>query len=184
MRILLIAFILVAGCSQKKGIPPENLLSPLLISPYLETVDRVNLASYTGTWYEIASFPQFFSENCYCTQADYSGIDAQTIGVRNSCRTGSTTGSVSEITGRAYVDPGSNGARLAVEFFPGFRAPYYILAVDETSYSLVGDPRRASLFVLSRARTMTAERYAALVERARVLGFNVNALRTVNQTCI
>jgi apolipoprotein D and lipocalin family protein len=38
--------------------------------PQLQTVQRVDLGRYVGTWYEIASFPQSFQRGCTASQRD------------------------------------------------------------------------------------------------------------------
>ena len=40
--------------------------------PPLQTVAKVDLQRYLGTWYEIASFPQSFQKGCTGTTATYS----------------------------------------------------------------------------------------------------------------
>ena len=49
------------------------------------TVSQVNLQRYMGTWYEIASFPNFFQRGCKCTSATYGLKDDGTVTVHNKC---------------------------------------------------------------------------------------------------
>jgi lipocalin len=37
-----------------------------------QTVSFVNVAQYTGKWYEIAAIPQWFQKGCNCTTAKYT----------------------------------------------------------------------------------------------------------------
>ena len=37
-----------------------------------QTVDRVDLSRYQGTWYELARLPMFFQRNCAQSEAHYS----------------------------------------------------------------------------------------------------------------
>jgi apolipoprotein D and lipocalin family protein len=59
------------------------------------------------------------------------------------------------------------------------QAPYWILDVDESSYSLVGSPDRQYLWVLSRTPTMDPALLAQLVEKARQMRYPVERLQLV-----
>lgn len=53
----------MAGCAStttRRGLPP------------LATVAHVDLARYSGTWFEIASFPQRFQAGCVASRAEYT----------------------------------------------------------------------------------------------------------------
>ena len=55
----------------------------------VETVPRVDLPRYLGTWYEVARLPQFFQRHCLGdVTAQYSPREDGRIGVLNRCRTG------------------------------------------------------------------------------------------------
>ncbi len=54
--------------------------------PPLQTVSKVDLSRYTGTWFEIASYPQRFQKGCTGTTATYTLRDDGEIGVVNRCR--------------------------------------------------------------------------------------------------
>ncbi|MHB9142769.1 MAG: lipocalin family protein, partial [Paludibacter sp.] len=41
----------------------------------LSTVASVDLKRYSGTWYEIASYPQFFERGCSNVRATYTAKD-------------------------------------------------------------------------------------------------------------
>jgi|GEM_PF-1136667 len=75
---------IASGCAttttERLGLPP------------LQTVAKVDLSRYTGTWYEIASYPQRFQKGCTGTTATYTLRDDGEIGVVNRCRKGSLDG--------------------------------------------------------------------------------------------
>jgi hypothetical protein len=54
----------------------------------LQTVARVDLQRYLGTWYEIAHFPQSFQKGRTATTATYSLRNDGQIDVVNRCRKG------------------------------------------------------------------------------------------------
>ena len=55
------------------------------MSQTLETVPNVDLKKYTGKWFEIASFPQYFQKGCNCTTAEYTLSDKGFVIVENRC---------------------------------------------------------------------------------------------------
>ena len=54
------------------------------------SVPSVDLARYSGKWFEIASFPMFFQRNCVAdTTAEYAAAADGALSVHNRCRTDS-----------------------------------------------------------------------------------------------
>lgn len=165
------------------------LLSTLfLIAPSLAlaqapvaSVPSVDLARYSGKWFEIASFPMFFQRNCVAdTTAEYSAAADGSIAVRNRCRTES---GFDEATGKATPVDGFGNGRLKVSFFWLFKSDYWVLGLDpEYRWAVVGNPNRKYLWVLSR----TPQLPPALMEAARASalaqGFDLSQLRTTVQS--
>jgi len=128
--------LLLAGCASKDG---------------QTTVRHVDLQRYSGTWHEIARYPNFFQRHCsggvtaqYIPQSDGS------VKVINRCR--KADGTMEEAIGRATVVPNSGNAKLKVSFFGPFTGDYWIIGLDEKNYSwaVVGHPSHKYLWVLSR----------------------------------
>lgn len=153
------------------------------------TVESVNLKQYSGTWYEIARFPNRFQDQCTGNvTAEYSIRPDGRIEVINRCRT--ADGSVDEARGiarRAGKD--RSNAKLEVRFAPAFLSflpmvwgDYWILGLGPGySYSVVGDPNREYLWILSRTPTMTDAAYRSALEIAQVNGFDVSRLVRTDQ---
>jgi len=176
MKMLTFPFLLMplAGCSF------------LGISKYppLDVVPQVDLNRYAGTWYEIASFPASFQKGCFCTKAEYSLMEDGVIKVVNACRKNGPDGEVDRVEGKAFVVPGSNNAKLRVEFFWPFRGDYWILDLDENySYAVVGVPTRKYCWILSRTPEMNPDLYLTLLQRLKEKGFDVSRFQRTLQTC-
>lgn len=173
---------------------PEVKLSPALLSTLFLTapsmalaqapvasVPSVDLARYSGKWFEIASFPMFFQRNCVAdTTAEYSAAADGSIAVRNRCRTES---GFDEATGKATPVEGFGNGRLKVSFFWPFKSDYWVLGLDpEYRWAVVGNPNRKYLWVLSR----TPQLPPALMEAARASalaqGFDLSQLHTTVQS--
>lgn len=91
----------------------------------------------------------------------------------------------SGITGKAFPVKGSNNARLKVQFFWPFRAPYYIIALaDDYSWAVVGTPSRKYLWMLSRTPVIDDDLYFLIEQRAKALGFDTSQLvKTPQEEC-
>lgn len=144
-------------------------------NPPLQTVEKVNLQKYLGTWYEIARYEHFFEKDCKNVSADYSMMDEETIKVINRC-TKMKTGEKKEVTGRAYATDDTN-SKLKVSFFRPFYGDYWVLVLDENyDYVLVGTPSREYLWILSREKEISVATKNSILEKLPSLGFDESKL--------
>lgn len=144
-----------------------------------ETVSRVDVARYCGTWYEIASIPVRRQRGCSGTKAEYSlAPGGGSVLVRNSCRRDRREVSV---RATAVPVPGSGNAKLIVTFFRFFKGDYWIVGLaDDYSWAIVTNPDRSRCWILSRTPYPDAARYAELLETAARQGIDASKLiRTV-----
>lgn len=152
-----LCLVALASCSTsttRLGLPP------------LQTVSRVELSRYLGTWYEIASIPQHFQSGCTGTRATYSLRSDGEIAVVNRCFKGSLEGVEDVATGRARVTDTATNAKLEVNFFGPFWGPYWVIQLgDEYEYAVVGHPDRDFLWVLSRTPVIDSQVYAGILAR-------------------
>jgi len=152
----------------------------------LGTVAHVDLSRYVGTWYEIASFPQWVQEGCTGTTATYGLRGDGEIDVRNQCFRVSLEGKADSVKGRArIVDPATN-AKLEVSFFRPFWGDYWIIDLaPDYAYAVVGHPSRDYLWILSRTPTMAPDVYEGILERLRAQGYEVDRLqRTLQRVAV
>jgi len=148
----------------------------------LETVPEVDLNKYLGKWYEIASYPQRFQKDCYCTTAEYSLSDKGYVIVENRCNKGSIDGKEVYIKGKAFVTKGFGNARLEVQFFWPFRGKYWIIDLGEDyEYAVVSHPNKNYLWILSRTPQMDETTYQEILSRLKDKGFDLSKLRKTEQ---
>ncbi len=148
-----------------------------------QTVARVELARYQGTWYEIARLPMWFQRNCLRSQATYGLLETGEVSVLNECETAG--GGKESVRGRARsVDPKTN-ARLEVRFDNWFaifipsqpQGNYWVLYLDEGYGTvIVGTPDRENLWIMARTPSIDEARHTELVAIARGLGFDTEKL--------
>ena len=150
--------------------------------PPLRTVPHVDLERYVGTWYEIASFPQWFQKGCTGTTATYSIRHDGTVDVLNHCALDSLDGKVKVARGRAKVVDHDSNAKLKVSFFWPFWGDYWIVDLGhDYDYAVVGHPGRKYLWILSRTPTMADSVYSGIVERLRAQGYDTTRLQRTLQ---
>ena len=150
--------------------------------PPLETVPKVELPRYLGTWYEIAAFPQSFQRGCTATTANYQLKDDGNIRVTNRCRKGSLEGREDVAVGRARVVDEQTGAKLEVSFFGPFWGDYWVIDLgEEYEYAVVGHPSRDYLWILSRTPTMEPAKYERILERLRAQRYDLARLQKTRQ---
>ncbi len=141
-----------------------------------------NLDQFLGVWYEISTFPQFFSLGCTCTTAEYTLASDGSVNVSNNCIL--LGGIPNGIEGNAFAPDPSDFSKLKVSF-PVSPQPgdYWILEFEGDDYMLVGNPDRDQLFVLSRTPQMDNVTYQGLVSIAEDMCFDVGNLEMTPQNC-
>ncbi len=176
----------------KKLLITTALLAACLTAPswaqQVSTVVSVDLARYTGKWYEIARFPNRFQDDCIANvTAQYVKRADGDIDVTNRCL--QAGGKIDEAVGRARVDDTGTNAKLKVRFAPDWLswipyvwADYWIIDLDaDYTLAAVGGPSRDYLWVLSRTPTVPEAAYEALVNRVTAQGFDTAKLVKTRQ---
>ena len=135
----------------------------------------VELARYLGRWYEYARYENRFEKGCEGVTADYSALPENRIRVLNTCHKGAADGAEDTAKGTAKIVAGSANAKLKVSFFGPFYGDYWVLDhAEDYRWSIVGEPSGRYLWILTRdAKPVDG---AALVERAKALGYNTDML--------
>ncbi len=152
-------------------------------APALESIEKLDLPRYLGRWYEISRYPNSFQRQCVADSvAQYSLLPDGDVQVDNRCARAS--GETQSAVGRAYRVGGEGSAKLKVRFAPQWLSflpfvwgDYWVVDLDD-AYELVAvsEPKREYLWVLSRAPKVDGARYAALLSRLAVKGFDVERL--------
>ena len=157
LKSLLAAFFVTIGCSS--GVSKSSLT----------TVDSVDLKRYSGTWYELASYPQFFERGCSSVKATYTPKDGYVEVFNQSIKKNKPN----NIKGKAFVVPNSGNARLKVQFFWPFKGNYWIIDLSpDYSWAVVSDPKKKTLWILSRTPQMEDSLYNSLIAKLVNRGFD------------
>ena len=159
--VLICMVLLFTACSSK--------------NPPLQTVQKVDINRYLGTWYEIARYEHFFEKDCKNVSANYSMLDEQTIKVVNRC-TNMLTNEKKEAIGRAYATDDTN-SKLKVSFFRPFYGDYWVMILDENyDYVVVGTPSREYLWILARKPILDEKIKNEILQKLPNLGFDASKL--------
>lgn len=167
---------LLGGCAYLAGGKEGNSSVPQPAKP-------VDIARYSGKWYEFARYENRFERGCEAVTAEYAVAEDGLISVRNTSHERGVGGRERASVGRAKVVPGTEGAKLKVSFFgPFFIGNYWVLDhADDYSWSIVGEPSGRFLWILTRVARPTDAQAQALYDRARALGYDVTMLRRTVQ---
>jgi apolipoprotein D and lipocalin family protein len=156
--------------SSHSALAAENL-------PPLQTVPNVDLNRYMGTWYEIASFPQWFQKKCVASKATYSLRSDGKVTVLNECRNETLDGRLRSAKGTAWAVDKQTNAKLKVRFFWPFSGDYWIIDLGANyEYAVVGHPKRTYLWILNRKPQMDAKTYEGILQRLKAQAYDISRL--------
>jgi apolipoprotein D and lipocalin family protein len=152
--------------------------------PPLTTVSHVDPHRYSGKWYEIARYRNWFQRNCQLdTTATYSVRADGKIEIVNTCR--EANGKIDSVRGTAKVSDQKTNAKLRVTFFWPFSGNYWIVALgDDYEYAVIGEPNRKYLWILSRTPQMDERKYRRVLQQVRDLGYDPGKLLKTAHTPI
>jgi apolipoprotein D and lipocalin family protein len=160
-----------------------SLLGCADIPEGIQPVTGLEVDRYIGKWYEIARLDHSFERGLSHVTADYSLHDDGDLRVINR-GFNANNNEWRQAEGRAkFVDMADEG-RLKVSFFGPFYGGYNIIDLDRQNYSyaMIAGNDRSYLWILSRAPQLDAATQNRLIEKARRLGFPVEALIFVEQS--
>lgn len=161
MTFTFISF-MIFGCSTSTTAP-------------LQTVKTLNLDQYKGTWYEIARYENRFERGCVGATANYA-LNNDYVAVTNSCYDAQGTMSA-QAQGKAYAVENSQNAKLRVTFFWPFYGDYWVLMLaNDYRYSVVGDPSRKYLWILSRTPSLSDSDRQYIISQLPTFGYTSDKL--------
>jgi apolipoprotein D and lipocalin family protein len=152
-------------------------------------IEQLNVPSYMGRWYQAAHYPNRFQKQCLSdTAATYRLLEGGAVEVRNECR---TANGMEVVLGRArprgsvLVAGALRPASLEVAFAPTWMrwaslvwGPYDVVRLlDDAQVSIVSEPNKEYLWVLSRKPTLSAATWEEIERWLKQEGFDVARLQ-------
>ncbi|HZF80724.1 MAG TPA: lipocalin family protein [Rubrivivax sp.] len=155
----------------------------------VKAIAALEVERYMGRWYQVALYPNRFQAQCVSdTTAEYRLQNDGSVTVINRCRT--SQGAFDEATGLANaagtVDNGAlKPAQLKVSFLPSWlrwtgigRGDYWVIHLpSDYRYSVVSEPERRFLWILSRTPELTAADKAEVTQVLQSFGFDLSRLQ-------
>lgn len=172
IRTLILAAVAAASLGAcATSIPADQIRAPQPVRP----VDAERL--YSGRWLEIARLPMRLTDGCVAGASTYTLRSPEHLVVRDTCQVGTPQGREKAIGADATIlDPGVN-TKFRARYLGGLITwEYWILDhAEDYSWFISADPTFDKLWIYTREVPGPTER-AALVERARALGYDVSRL--------
>ena len=144
-----------------------------------QPAQRVDLARFSGQWFEIARTPNRGQPTCEQLAVEVTRPAGGQFSVTNTCRRSSGDPRVVRANGRV-VDAASNAKiRLTATGFMSLGGlasqEYWILdRAGDYSWAILGTPGGNYFWIWSRQPTPSAEARAALLSRVRALGYDTS----------
>lgn len=149
---------------------------------HTETVKHLDINRYMGRWYEIARFDHRFERGMQGVTANYRLLPNGMVEVVNSGYQDSLTGKFKQVKGKAKQPDANDPGKLKVSFFLWFYADYNVLELDDNyQYALIGSSSDKYLWILSRTPQLRQEILEMLLQKARLLGYDIGKLIFVEQ---
>jgi apolipoprotein D and lipocalin family protein len=150
--------------------------------PAPRALTAVDLGKFAGTYHEIARIPQPGDLCATDVDSHFAVRPDGGLDVVDTCR--NADGGSGELRRVARVAGGAGNARWRVRVGPAWQSPlrrawreFWILAVGpEYGYTVIGDPSRRTLRILSRLPTMPPLAYRQAIEIARSNGYDADRI--------
>ncbi len=160
------------------------LALPLVVEGQTVTpVPKLDLNKFTGTWYEMARYPNKRQKHCTSDAIILiaKGDKTDHIQIVSSCETKTPYADVKNGTGKAQDKSGDG--KLKVSYMWPFTSKYWVLAYGEDySWTLIGSPNHKNLWILSKTPTMKPEVFTEIQAKATAEGFAPAKLVVTQQT--
>mgnify|MGYP002654801385 CR=1 FL=1 len=177
-----VAIAAFAGWSTPAGAQTQ---APAPTQAPLQSIERLDVARYMGTWYQVAWFPNRFQRQCASdTQAQYQLREDGRVEVLNQCRRGD--GKTASASGLARpVGQVANGslepAQLQVSFLPAVLrwtgigwGNYWVVDLPaDYRYAVISEPTREYLWILSRTPALSPDDRDRIRARVQELGLDL-----------
>jgi apolipoprotein D and lipocalin family protein len=160
-----------------------SLLAGCSVSPAKVTVPvaaKVDLQRFMGPWYVVGNIPTAIETEAYNAVESYALDTDGTIRTTFTFNKGALDGPPKQYNPRGFVMPGTNNAIWGMRFVWPIKAEFVISHVDDAySETIIARSARDYVWIMTRSPRISDERYAALVDRVRGMGYDVSKMRRV-----
>jgi apolipoprotein D and lipocalin family protein len=149
--------------------------------PTIQPVASVDLQRFMGDWYVIAHIPSKKERDAYNAVESYR-LEGDRIRTTFRYRDGSFSAPLKTMEPVGRVVEGTNNAVWGMQFIWPIQAEYVIVDLaPDYAHTMIGRSKRDYLWIMARTPQMPERDYAAVVERAKALGYDTGKIRKVPQ---
>jgi apolipoprotein D and lipocalin family protein len=147
----------------------------------IETVDHVDIARFTGSWYVLGSIPTVFEKNAYNAVESYAQNPDGTIKTTFTYHKGAFDGPVKTMNPTGFIRDSSHAVWGMRIFWP-FKSEYLIAYLNaDYSQTIIARNARDHVWIMSKKPQISDADYQRLVERAGAMGYDVTKIQRVPQ---
>jgi len=178
-----------------KLVPALTLFALSLLAATVQgqqAVPQLDLARYTGNWFEIARTPNFWQRQCVADVVTHYELQpGDKFTIHNTCTksNGKTT------TGDGFTEGQSNGpgtlvsGKLRTSFLRPFYFDYWVIALDpEYKWAVVAEPNRKNIWIIARTPSISPATRTLIDQQISHAGFDpktlINSIQTSATTTI
>ena len=144
----------------------------------LKTVDYVDIESFMGDWYVIASIPTFAERSAYNPIENYELEKDGSIATSFRYQKNNAKGDLRELKAKAFITNTSTNASWGMQFIWPIKADYRIINLDEGyEITMVGRTKRDYLWIMSRHQPLDADKLTKLLAFAEKVGYDTSKIQ-------
>lgn len=165
-----------AAAQAAETVAVTTTAAPVTAAPAIDANRPLDLARYTGRWFEIARLPHFFQRNCARNVTAAYAREEDFVRVVNRCE--KENGEAMKVEGKAFVVDAPTNRKLEVGFFEifgwmPFTGDYWVLDFDpEYRWAIVGGEDKDLGWILARKPVLDTVTRADIDARLRALGYD------------
>lgn len=148
-------------------------------------VPDLDLAQFSGLWYELGHLPNILEKDCWCGTTNLTLNADNHLDVANSCHLESD-GKLIQLAGKAFPEDPANGTVTTGAFqfeFLTTKSDYYVFEIAGYQLALVGSPNRKYCRLLARTPTIDIDTFFEWVNLAAAAGFYTTNFTRMDKDC-
>jgi apolipoprotein D and lipocalin family protein len=150
--------------------------------PPIQPVAHVDLPRFMGSWYVIASIPTRVERDAYNAIETYTLQSDGEVATTFRFNDGASAAPVKTIRSVGIVKANTGNAVWGIQLFWPLKAQYIVAYVSrDYGETIVARDARDYAWIMTRTPAVSEEEYAALVDKVRRLGYDVEKIRRVPQ---
>jgi apolipoprotein D and lipocalin family protein len=150
--------------------------------PPIQTVEKVDLERFMGSWYVIASIPTFFEKDVYNGIESYRSKDDGTVETTFSFNKGGFDGPLKTYHPRGFIRDKASNAVWDMQFVWPFKAEYRIVYLNDIyTQTVIGRTKRDYVWIMARDPSIPSDDYNRILQFLKSQGYDISKIKKVPQ---